>query len=53
MRSGADYLRSMPQSSYCDKQNRPTAALYRARQPLSTVPASLTLRRISWPDWLF
>ena len=33
MRSGADYLRSMPQSSYYDKQNRPTAALYRARQP--------------------
>lgn len=24
---------SMPQSSYYDKQNRPTAALYRARQP--------------------
>lgn len=23
----------MPQSSYYDKQNRPTAALYRARQP--------------------
>ena len=33
MRSGADYLRSMPQSSYYDKYNRPTAALYRARQP--------------------
>lgn len=26
-------MRSMPQSSYYDKQNRPTAALYRARQP--------------------
>jgi cytochrome c oxidase assembly factor 3 len=23
----------MPQSSYYDKQNKPTAALYRARQP--------------------
>lgn len=29
----ADTLLSMPQSSYYDKQNRPTAALYRARQP--------------------
>ncbi|KAM0718496.1 hypothetical protein Q7P37_005566 [Cladosporium fusiforme] len=26
-------LGRMPQSSYYDKQNRPTAALYRARQP--------------------
>lgn len=26
-------LGRMPQSSYYDKQNKPTAALYRARQP--------------------
>jgi hypothetical protein len=29
----ANATRSMPQSSYYDQQNRPTAALYRARQP--------------------
>jgi hypothetical protein len=29
----ANAIRSMPQSSYYDKQNKPTAALYRARQP--------------------
>lgn len=30
---GADNNTRLPQSSYYDKHNRPTAALYRARQP--------------------